>query len=1269
MLELLLTLVGLSAKSLGGRPVLLDAAGDRYASEFVLVGTGTGLYAFDRNAGTWQHTAAGTGLPGSSAELLALDDGVLWVGTDSGLAAADLRANDWVSHPEPGHVNGVAFDEDYVWAAADSAVWRFDRYLEQWEPAVAVRANDVESRGDFLWLASDSGVFRCSKQYRTLERQPVTAAAFTHIFSSGSRTWFLGPGLRASLEPEQERWTEFPGSAIADFAGLGESLFVLGPAGVELFDPKVGTFAPLREAEATQQGIAASGNRLLLVSADGITALDVTDLSRTGYTRGSGLTLDSVLDGLEDSRLLFVVGSGGVQWTEKGSGIWQTQEFSRPRRAAARLFDLDEQGAHARVIPNTDVRLAGRAYYSTSGSLASGSLTRTQYENVNLNLAVEHSSGRKANGFYDDSDKEQVTWGLGYRGLGSDALARANAGFLSAEYFEFGLVPGFATLGGNARLKLGRHALDAQAGRLQSSVRQDWFFGRKTEHDDTVPDLAYRSRAFFRAPEVRGRENTRGQDTVFRDDRVAGNNEAGTRPGFEAGGMTGDFDVQVQGQDYFIDYGRGIVQLLSPARAGDRVVLRLPGEDVVLQSETESGRALENVYSFGTGIVPGTFELSIVDTLGDAHPLDEFGLDQDQDGRVDDAYLNADLGLLEFPDERPFPAPVYEDSLHVFALAARFSTRTASFVTGTRPVVKGSEQVLVDGEELVQGTDYVIDYTAGRVVFLRDDAVSDLSAVEVRYASVERDRRDLLWSGQANVEVAPGVNVAPGFSSVADARLGHLSGKLERQFGQEGLVRIVPQVAMTPSRQLAQDHSAVLRYRWLGLSARYRGFGRGFDGFGRDQARYGRLEHGVETGLTVEPVQYARFDAGVDWQRQEDSVGRPVTTRRVDAGARYQNPRLPQFVLSAASEELPDYRKVGVRSGLDYDFTALASSARLAGTVRAERLVRGTETEPLLEYSASANIGLPIPVRLDGYFRHNDLGAGEKQEDELRCHLSVDAVPGLYYTGSLEQEAVSYRLTGTRDLDLGNRFSNNLGIAPGRWWSGLSIVNLQLGTGSSFDEYCRGTGRRPFVAFTPVTEGIASINSQNSVYGTVQLQPVSALSVWYRRTMNQSGTSRYGLAALRPGNEDKVRVEFEPARFGKLVADASLLRSGQFPLSSRRNVYTEWSMPWTDRFRTRLLGNWNDQRYDFRPAVERQAETRLTCEGVLRFGSKSHVLASVGAGRSEESGTGDSYSFLPGAGVNLNLLKFLYLQFDYTSTVPFAGAATHNFSGRLTAQF
>ena len=53
---------------------------------------------------------------------------------------------------------------------------------------------------------------------------------------------------------------------------------------------------------------------------------------------------------------------------------------------------------------------------------------------------------------------------------------------------------------------------------------------------------------------------------------------------------------------------------------------------------------------------------------------------------------------------------------------------------------RGSERVEVDGEEMARGSDYIIDYTNGILLFLREDTI----VLPIRNATVEEFSRYLL---------------------------------------------------------------------------------------------------------------------------------------------------------------------------------------------------------------------------------------------------------------------------------------------------------------------------------------------------------------------------------------------------------------------------------------------------------------------------------------------------------------------------------------------
>ncbi|MFO7650731.1 MAG: hypothetical protein R6X13_05240, partial [bacterium] len=123
-----------------------------------------------------------------------------------------------------------------------------------------------------------------------------------------------------------------------------------------------------------------------------------------------------------------------------------------------------------------------------------------------------------------------------------------------------------------------------------------------------------------------------------------------------------------------------------------------------------------------------------------------------------------------------------------------------------------------------------------------------------------------------------------------------------------------------------------------------------------------------------------------------------------------------------------------------------------------------------------------------------------------------------------------------------------------------------------------------------------------------------------------------------------------------------------YPQTATDNVYFEWNRPWTDGLRSKLTANWRDQADRYIRAELQSGEVKAAAEGQYRMGEKSYLRARLGGSRSTDE-AGATLTATPGAGVNLNLWRFLYVQFDYDATLPFSAAASHLLSVRITGQF
>ncbi len=1231
---------------------MFDAAGSNQV-HFILP---SGLYTFDRGAGAWSRAAGPAGLL-DSVRAVGSDDGLLWVGTRAGAVVADARARDWRLLPGPVEVGGFAFDADYAWAAAAGGLYRYDKFSETWESLGGPRCRDVRLSGGAVWLATDSGAWRYLPEFERLEPVPGAHGQFERILATPARLFFFGAAARYDLDN------------IGDVRALGDSVFAVAGGRVQLFDPKARQWVGFRDAEfGAARGLAAGSAGLLVATDAGLVAFDWAERTTRTWNRATGLEIDSLVGCYEDAQFAYALGANRVAVLDKSSGAWRSEALERGR-AGAGLVYLDDNGAHLRLVPKTDLRLAGRAYYSSSLSLPGEFGRRSEYRNLNLALTAEHETGRNLRLSYDDTDRGTVPWGAGWRGAERDILARADAGLLDSDYFEYGIVPAHQLLGGRARLRAGRHSLVAQGGALQSVPQRDYFAGRKAAKRITLPDRGFARRVRYRLRVV----PLPGEaDTILVDDRRAATDGPDTEHRIVAG-IEGDFDPLIPGVHYFTDRRAAVIQFLSQRGDSDIVALRLSGQDYLLQAG-DSSTAQENAYFLGPNIVPGSFELTIRDSLGVALDLAGFGLDMDRDGRVDEQFLDNRLGWLAFPAARPFPAWVYEDTLSRYTLECRYESRSAFYALSARPMVKNSETVLVDGEPMARGTDYVVDYTSGTLLFSRDDAVSEFSAVEVRYSSVARGRGGLLASGQPILEPAAGLLVAPGFTRLDSTNAAHLSARWQPSLGRGASLRVAPQAAVDFSGNWAQNWNLTAGFGPASVSANYRGYAPGFAGYGAEARRYGRLEHGAGAGVSVEPVRHLKLEGRYDRDWLRDSLGARAEESHAWGKVGYSNLRVVSGWVLAGADAVPDYRKRRLKAGLGWGIERGRARARLDAVAGSDAVERpGGTTEGNIEVGADANFSLGTPLNVDISWRRGrlDAGAAPRSGEEVRARLNLDLVPGLYYTGSYDLTAGHYRGAAS-ELDLSASQLNNLHIAPGRWVAALSVVNFSVGAGTSFSEYLRGLEpgfERPWLAIGPLDAGQpASVSMLENLQGTVQLTPASGLSVWARRQYNQSASGFYSMPDTRLAIEDKVKVDWEPGRAGRFTSTWDRRSAEGYPSSEVNNVYFEWNRPWTDRLRSKLTANWRGAVDRYIRANLESGEVKAAAEGQYRVGEKSYLRGRLGGSRSTGA-AGVTLTATPGAGVNLNLWRFLYLQFDYDATVPFGAAASHLLAVRITGQF
>ncbi|KPJ50488.1 hypothetical protein AMJ40_02770 [candidate division TA06 bacterium DG_26] len=1278
MIPLLLFIIGISQKQIESQPIILDGANDVYASEYLFISTQFGIYSFDRYSEKWTKFTQAAGLPRNQAHIIALDEGILWVATRGGLASADVRINDWQTYDSEEVAEGIAFDEQYVWIGGYFGLKRFHKYTELWEQMSDMKVNDLFSEQGYVWCATDSGVLRYHQDFERIERVPgAPDDPYVRIIATPHRVWFISHDYFVAYNRDVESWSTYESLEIDDYANVGDSLFVVSERQVYLYEPTADHWALFRDVEDLDavNGIFADGQELLFAMDDGLLMYNSNERTRRRFNRSSGLEVDSLIDVYQDAKYVFAVNRRNIEFLNRETGIWRVERLTPPEGRKVSLVYLDEAGAHARLIPDTDVKLIGRAYYSESRTLSNSVHTRTDYENINLKLLAEHTSGRLTSFYYDDTDKTYPMYGFAYRGVNEDPLHRAQGGYLESEYFEFDLIPQFSTFGANAKLRRGTSGIDLQGGELKSRCRSDFFTGRSTEKRTTLFDTQYSKNTFYLVYSE-PRMMRKGIDTVFVDDCHPSSNRIDTRTEFSIAGITGDFDPLIHGIDYSVDWTRGIIHFAAARGDSDVIVLWLDGSEIIIQSDAVREHALTNIYCVGPRILPNSFSLAVSDSLGNTHPLSEFGLDMDGDNQVDPEFLDYNLGQLRFPDRRPFPDEVYNEGIHVYTLDIRFVSETVFYYLSCKPVARGSEKVHVDGELMQRGTHYILDYTSGILLFLTEHMVSDFSEVEVIYSSLEREREDQFYAVQPSFGIGNDLTIAPGFSSFEDERILHLSTRYQRSSDADQRMRFTSQLALNNENEWAQGHSLVANYGMFSVNTEYRGYTGDFEAFGANERKYGRLEHRGLISASVEPHSHVRFDAGLEREYLADSLSNRNITQHAYGRLNYLNPRLPNGHLLVGRDVLPDYRKNRVTLNVNYDLEVFRSKVKLNSVLRNIRAQTDQEERSKIdEYIVDANFSFPVLIHGNIYFRYNEFKTNdvmEKCEEEIKGTLNADLIPGIYYVGTYDLAATTFFVGQSEDLVLNHYLYNNLSIAPGRWQRELSIINISLGLGRSFAEYVNDLPaeyRRPRLIFKPLEDvPVSSIDNLHSYYGLIQLTPYSNFSVWLKRTLNESGLAYYGMPDLRPTLRDELRIEYEPRILGIFTISLDQRRSESYPIQTSRNTYFEWNMPWSTSLRTKLTTNYWMSRDDYGRLYTTTSELKTNAELLFRLHSDSFVRFNVGGARKREDVNGIIHTLTPGVGLNLNLFRFLYIQFDGESTFSQDDVPIYMLSTKLTGQ-
>ncbi|MFQ5906362.1 MAG: hypothetical protein ACE5JA_07295, partial [bacterium] len=571
-----------------------------------------------------------------------------------------------------------------------------------------------------------------------------------------------------------------------------------------------------------------------------------------------------------------------------------------------------------------------------------------------------------------------------------------------------------------------------------------------------------------------------GSERVYLDDGSSESNTANTILDTTIAGVAGDFDRLYPVINYWMDYRTGAIQCMLPpgAPAVLAVAYSCPaGErEVIVRSDSVSGLELLNKYRIGAKIVPMSLSISIVDTLGLVHELSEFGLDSNSDGIVDPQHVDFDRGVLTFPDRRPFPDEVYTSGTNIFTILVSYSTTSSVYRLSHRRMVRLSERVRLDGTTLERGNDYVLDYTSGTLIMLREELIGDKSQIDVSY-EYERDSDERLNMVEFKIN--------PGSTFRANLR-GIRFGDVEKNLGSSDLIqgsvevrtkvrgfdlRIPVELAKSMGDTLtgmAQRYSVYASGRRLRASCAFGSYESDFVSFSPQEGRLGAVRKTYE--LIGEYYFLDWLVGAADWQHQIFVPEGVTSEPYVDngrAGLILSKPGLPALSITAGTSrsvlDSTDERLRQISSALSYTMTREEASNLPVKSLNVNSSFVRTWWEEFHGDSSGAYGGWSFRL-LSTLFsgvsfgteylhragvRDSVEGAGSYQNSrtgEIRLSCSLDRIPGLSLYAKIEREAEESPCGGgsdRRDGDLEWRDYGRFGFHPGMWFKRLSFVDFE----------------------------------------------------------------------------------------------------------------------------------------------------------------------------------------------------------------------------------
>jgi len=1094
------------------------------------IGTPSGLYQFHFDEDSWSIFGEHNGLADDHVRAVHWDGQWIWALTDSGLSYGDVRLNKWVTFDGSsglpgGRIHSIAFQEDYAWIGTDRGAARFDKLIQEWDrfglseglPDTVVF--DVATDGPVVYFATARGLAEYHVQFEKWryygKTEGIACDTIRFILQTTEDLWLFTSDGPLRFNKKMHSTLSFAGDprmrydAIQDLFVVNEEFWIATSGGVLVYDPGAAVWRDYPEAVRLPDPVVNSmfigQQESWFATEKGVVVRDERDGTWQTVDRSAGLDSDRFDAAASFMGWVFLINGQSIDYMRASDNRWKVlrlQEVSRSSGRKTPYLSLDRmQGSYLQAAPEWKIGLSGTRYTLYRKQSAErdwhggGSSDRvTSAQRRDLKGQIFLPGGRTVNGFYNDTDFSEVLYGIRYKGVAGDWIQDVQWGDVRHEQGKGNLLPSIGVFGSYARLEAGPKterykrslfSFQGVSGEKTSGYETEFLMGNNQDLEIRIPDTSYIRLTFFALDTAGGALPVKaGSETVFRDDGLSSNNNANTLAGIFIAGIAGDFDLLHPVVDYALDAKNGFIRFVSPVGSGSTVGIRCSSDgftfEQIIKKEGETGSEQVNRYSLGgLGIIPHSLKIEITDPLGGIHDIAEFGLDQDRNGQVDPVFTDFTQGILTFPARRPFPASVYTagKKTSAFSLHVRYQTEISSFRLKHDRLIRGSEQVFVDGEKLNPGEDYVLDYTYGLLGFIKEGVMAEDREVRIEY-EYYRDTRETFHAAGVGFSPSDDVLVEAGFfqfDESGNTRPDPVRGY--RALGEFKWRAAGADFKFTPefsTASLGNETGSSSRFRADISSERLRLFSafenreKAFHPLHPRLFRLGQLREQVSAGATFYPAGF--LDAEIGWEKKSGYPSGSSQPEEEDLTGKilFNKSCLPAVSFTAQQQafQMPDGRMRKKSGELDFEYQVPGSllrkiqmkSLRAFGVWRRSLVVsdfEGLDSERVYDYQYWRLECSPVDqVQANGYIRRKGVYTAEKNADRLLSRqqklfldLIVDRFPGISLNSRYEgvtQDQFPQSIPELRNHSLDRRVFTSLRLFPGRWVAALSSFSLEF---------------------------------------------------------------------------------------------------------------------------------------------------------------------------------------------------------------------------------